>query len=141
LPKTSSLAGSWTERCVRTFSSNPFVSTGVGGVFDRVVTGEGVADPGLIDSLRCSFPSMGSDIFVAGSACVKGARLQLADWECVLLKSPDMAFLIPLSLGTGVVEVGVFGDFASETRVWRGEFFLPNGGGVAAVFNMSGGLV
>jgi hypothetical protein len=52
---------------------------GEGGVLDRVVYAEFVADILLIDNLRCSFPSIGSDPLVLDKAAlstwVRGWRL------------------------------------------------------------------
>jgi len=77
-----------------------------------------------------------------GSGCVKGPRLKVADCEGVLLKNPDIARLMPPSFDDepGLLGVGVFGDFVSETGVGVEASCLPaEGGGVADVKIVKGG--
>jgi hypothetical protein len=117
-------------------------------VFDRVVYGEVVADIRLTDIRRWPLASIVSDplhdsVDPSTWVGVKGWRPRFPFCEFDLLKNPDIARFIPESFVDtgdigGLFGSGDFGGFESATGVLS---CLPaEGGGVAGVFSIKGGL-
>lgn len=108
---------------------------GDGGVFDRVVVGEVVADNRRYSLASIESEPLGRVEFVV----VKGWRF--AEFEFDLLKNPDITFFMPEAesddFSVGLFCIGVFGVCATGDSL----SFPVEGGGVGEVFSINGGWV
>jgi hypothetical protein len=148
LARKSSSEGSSTVSC-GLFWSFSAGDPGDGGVFDLVVYGELVADIRLTDIRRCSLGSVVSDALGDNAdpstwAGVNGWSPRFPFCEFDLLKSPDIARFIPESFVDIGDAVGLFcsGDLGCcESATGVLSCFPAEGGGVAGVFSIRGGLI